>query len=141
MKVDSNEIKISGISYATNRNIMSSIFNYLYNAYEVDIVSDCIWSSEWNKWISKYKIYHSINNTNNVGDNNIYNNVSTITICMTNGGSYDNVNSVNGRNVSEFKPEIITEILENDKFMHITFSNGGQKAILRVSCISSINLM
>lgn len=64
-----------------------------------------------------------------------------ITICMTNGGSYDNVSSVNGRNVSELKPEIITEILENDKFMHITFSNRGQEAILRVSCISSINFM
>ena len=64
-----------------------------------------------------------------------------ITICMTNGGMYSNLNSINKCDVSEIKHEIITEILENDKFMHITLNNGGQKAILRVSCISSINLI
>ena len=62
-----------------------------------------------------------------------------ISICMTNGGIYSNVNSINGRDVSEIKPEIITEILENDMFMHIVLNNGGQKSILRTSCISSIN--
>ena len=62
-----------------------------------------------------------------------------ITICMTNGGAYSNVSSINGRNVSELKPEIITEILENDMFMHIVLNNGGQKSILRTLCISSIN--
>ena len=63
-----------------------------------------------------------------------------ITICMTNGGAYSNVSSINGRNVSELKPEIITEILENDKFISITHSNENEHSILRVSCISSINL-
>lgn len=66
-----------------------------------------------------------------------------ITICMTNGGSYDNVNSINGHDVSKIKPEIIIEILENDTFMNIVMNivlnNGGKKAILRTSCISSIN--
>ena len=28
---------------------------------------------------------------------------------------------------------------KNDKFMNIILNNGGQKAILRISCISSIN--
>lgn len=61
-----------------------------------------------------------------------------ITICMTNGGAYSNVSSINGRNVSELKPEIITEILENDKFVSIISED--EHSILRVSCISSINL-
>ena len=62
-----------------------------------------------------------------------------ISICMTNGGMYSNVSSINGRDVSEIKPEIITEILENDMFMHIVLNNGEQKSIIRTSCISSIN--
>ena len=62
-----------------------------------------------------------------------------ISICMTNGGMYSNVSSINGRDVSEIKPEIITEILENEMFMHIVLNNGGQKSIPRTSCISSIN--
>ena len=61
-----------------------------------------------------------------------------ISICMTNGGVYSNVSSINGRNVSELKPEIITEILENDKFVSIISED--EHCILRVSCISSINL-
>ena len=61
-----------------------------------------------------------------------------ITICMINGGAYSNVSSINGRNVSELKPEIITEILENDKFVSIISED--EHSILRVSCISSINL-
>ena len=61
-----------------------------------------------------------------------------ITICMTNGGAYSNVSSINGRNVSELKPEIITEILENDKFVSIISED--EHSILRVSGISSINL-
>ena len=63
-----------------------------------------------------------------------------ITICMTNGGAYSNVSSINGRNVSELKPEIVTEILENDKFISITHSSEDEHSILRVSGISSINL-
>ena len=63
-----------------------------------------------------------------------------ITICMTNGGAYSNVSSINGRNVSELKPEIIAEILENDKFISIIHSSKDEHSILRVSCISSINL-
>ena len=62
-----------------------------------------------------------------------------ITICMTNGGAYSNVSSINGRSVSELKPEIITEILENDKFISITHSSKDENSILKVSCISSIN--
>lgn len=62
-----------------------------------------------------------------------------MTICMTNGGMYANVNSINGRDVSEIKPEVLTEILENNIFMHIVLNNGGQEAILRTSCISSVN--
>ena len=61
-----------------------------------------------------------------------------ITICMTNGGAYSNVSSINGRNVSELKSEIITKILENDKFVSIISED--EHSILRVSCISSINL-
>ena len=63
-----------------------------------------------------------------------------ITICMANGGAYSNVSSINGRSVSELKPEIITEILENNKFISITHSSEDENSILRVSCISSINL-
>lgn len=62
-----------------------------------------------------------------------------ITICMTNGGNYANVNSINGHDTSNIKPEILIEMLENDKFINIILNNGGQKAILKVSCISSIN--
>lgn len=62
-----------------------------------------------------------------------------ITICMTNGGNYANVNSINGHDTSNIKPEILTEMLENDKFINIILNNGGQKSILRTSCISSIN--
>ena len=63
-----------------------------------------------------------------------------ISICMSNGETYSNVSSINGRNVLELKPEIITEILENDKFISITHSIKYKHSILRVSCISSINL-
>ena len=63
-----------------------------------------------------------------------------MTICMTNGGLYSDIKSINGRDVSEIKPEIITEILENDKFITIVFKDNGYESILRVSCISSINL-
>ena len=62
-----------------------------------------------------------------------------ITICMTNGGNYANVNSINGHDTSNIKPEILIEMLENDKFINIILNNGGQKSILRTSCISSIN--
>ena len=62
-----------------------------------------------------------------------------ITISMTNGGNYANVNSINGHDTSNIKPEILTEMLENDTFMNITLNNGGKKAILKTSCISSIN--
>lgn len=61
-----------------------------------------------------------------------------MSICMTNGGMYSNVSSVNGCDVSEIKREVLTEILENDTFMYIVL-NSGQTAILRTSCISSIN--
>ena len=61
-----------------------------------------------------------------------------ITICMTNGGAYSNGSSINGRNVSERESEVITEILEEDKFVKIISED--EHCILRVSCISSINL-
>ena len=63
-----------------------------------------------------------------------------MTICMTNGGLYSDIKSINGRDVSDIKLETIVEILENDKFMTIVFKNNSHKSILRVSCISSINL-
>ena len=46
-----------------------------------------------------------------------------MTICMTNGGLYSDIKSINGRDVSEIKSEIITEILENDKFITIVFKD------------------
>ena len=63
-----------------------------------------------------------------------------MTICMTNGGLYSDIKSINSRDVSDIKPEIITEILENDKFITIVFKDNGHESILKVSCISSINL-
>lgn len=63
-----------------------------------------------------------------------------MTICMTNGGLYSDIKSINGRDVSDIKPEIITEILENDKFITIVFKDNSHESILKVSCISSINL-
>lgn len=63
-----------------------------------------------------------------------------ISICMTNGGMYSDVVLINGKEVSGIKVEILTEILENDKFTTVSFNKGTQKAILRTSCISSINL-
>ena len=47
-----------------------------------------------------------------------------ITICMTNGGNYANVNSINGHDTSNIKPEILTKMLENDKFINIILNNG-----------------
>ena len=63
-----------------------------------------------------------------------------MTICMTNGGLYSDIKSINGRDVSEIKPEIITEILENNKFITIVFKDNSHESILKVLCISSINL-
>ena len=61
-----------------------------------------------------------------------------MTICMTNGGVYANVSSINDRDISEFNRESIIEMLENDTSIYIVL-NSGQTAILRISCISSIN--
>ena len=63
-----------------------------------------------------------------------------ISICMTNGSMYPDVALINGKEVSGIKVEILTEILENDKFTTVSFNKGTKKAILRTSCISSINL-
>lgn len=62
-----------------------------------------------------------------------------ISICMTNGGVYSNVNSINEQDVSDINPKTIAKILDNYEFIHIVLCNGGQEAILRTSCISSIN--
>ena len=62
-----------------------------------------------------------------------------ISICMTNGSMYPDVVLINGKEVSGIKVEILTEILENDKFTTVSFNKGTKKAILRTSCISSIN--
>ena len=62
-----------------------------------------------------------------------------ISICMTNGGIYSDVVLINEKDVSGIKVEILTEILENDKFTIVSFNKGTKKAILRTSCISSIN--
>ena len=61
-----------------------------------------------------------------------------ISICMTNGGMYSDIVLINGKDVSGIKVEILTEILENDKFTTVSFNKGTKKAILRTSCISSI---
>ncbi len=63
-----------------------------------------------------------------------------MTICMTNGGMYPDVILINGKEVSGIKLEALNEMLENDKFITISSNKGIQKAILRTSCISSINL-
>ena len=63
-----------------------------------------------------------------------------MTICMTNGGLYSDIKSINGRDVSEIKLETIVEILENNKFITIVFKDSNHESILKVSCISSINL-
>ena len=63
-----------------------------------------------------------------------------ISICMTNGGIYSDVVLINGKDVSGIKVEILTEILENDKFTTVSFNKGTKKTILRTSCLSSINL-
>ena len=63
-----------------------------------------------------------------------------MTICMTNGGLYSDIKSINGRDVSDIKLETIVEILENDKFITIIFKDNSHESILKVSCISSINL-
>ena len=62
-----------------------------------------------------------------------------ISICMINGGVYSNVNSINEQDVSDINPKTIAKILDNYKFIHIVLCNGGQEAILRTSCISSVN--
>lgn len=65
-----------------------------------------------------------------------------ISICMTNGGVYSNVNSINEQDVSDINPKTIAKILDNYEFIHIVLfvlCNGGQEAILRTSCISSVN--
>ena len=63
-----------------------------------------------------------------------------ISICMINEGMYPDIVLINGKDVSGIKIEILTEILENDKFTTVSFNKGTKKAILRTSCISSINL-
>ena len=64
-----------------------------------------------------------------------------ITICMTNGGMYPNVNCINGDDASDISRNALMEILENDTFMTITINNGGQESVIRTSCISSINFI
>lgn len=64
-----------------------------------------------------------------------------INICMINGRVYSNVNSINEQDVSDMNPEFLAKILDNYGFIHIVLNNNGQKAILRTSCISSINYL
>ena len=63
-----------------------------------------------------------------------------MTICMTNVGVYSDVILINDKEVSNIKLEALNETLENDKFITISSNKGVKKAILRTSCISSINL-
>ena len=62
-----------------------------------------------------------------------------MTICMTNGGIYSDVITINDKRVSDVKLVALIETLTNDKFITVSFNNGTKKAILRTSCISSIN--
>ena len=54
-----------------------------------------------------------------------------MTICMTNGGVYDNVRSINDCNVSNFSHENLIEMLEHDTSIYISLNNG-KTAILRI---------
>lgn len=63
-----------------------------------------------------------------------------MTICMTNGGLYDNIISVNNEKVSgdihDLFPLMLNKIKEYE-FIIVKYDKG--EALIRTSCISSIN--
>ena len=62
-----------------------------------------------------------------------------MTICMTNGGHYCNVISINHQPVAEFSATDLESILTRYAFILITFKSlEEQCALVRTSCISSI---
>lgn len=61
-------------------------------------------------------------------------------ICMTNGGMFNDVTSINNRDVNDPKAlslDILTELLETEKYLNVV-SNNNQKSLVKTSCISSI---
>lgn len=61
-------------------------------------------------------------------------------ICMTNGGMFNDVTSINNRDVNNPKAlslDILTELLETEKYLNVV-SNNNQKSLVKTSCISSI---
>ena len=65
-----------------------------------------------------------------------------MTICMTNGGIYNNVRSINNEtvNVKDTKTLFasLKKEINNYEFIIIEYVTG--KALIRTSCISSINI-
>lgn len=59
-----------------------------------------------------------------------------MTICMTNGGLYDNIISVNNEKVSGDIHDLFPLML-NKEFIIVKYDKG--EALIRTSCISSIN--
>lgn len=60
-------------------------------------------------------------------------------ICMTNGGIYDNIKTINGTDVNEMNATKIKIMLNTNDFIEIEFEHS-KKAVVRTHCISSINL-
>lgn len=59
-----------------------------------------------------------------------------ICICMTNGGAYHYVKTING--ISDINSVKLKSILNENNFIDIEFEHS-QKALLRSDCISSVN--
>ena len=59
-------------------------------------------------------------------------------ICMSNGGSYSNVATINDKNTSDLSSEKIEKLIKSNDFLYIQF-DGRNSALIRTACISSIN--
>jgi hypothetical protein len=57
---------------------------------------------------------------------------------MTNGGMYDNVTSIDDEHVDNITPVMLERMLMRNEFIKVIFQ--GKKALVKTSCISSINL-
>lgn len=69
-----------------------------------------------------------------------------VTICMTNGGRYDNITDINNIGLKEINETVLMDLINSimkcsneNSFIIIKF-NSSSKAVLRINCISSINL-
>lgn len=64
----------------------------------------------------------------------------TISFCMTNGGMYRNIHTINGVKVSTLETHRdLSEIIDKNEKVCIEFDHS-DSAIVKTSCISSINL-